>query len=114
MPEAVRRAVKHTWESTLGSTGSTRERAQELVDEVARRAEESARAVRGAGRGVRGVGQKPREAAAGVGDRVREAIGELRFASADDVERLRSEIERLGERLDEVERRLGDAGSRDD
>jgi polyhydroxyalkanoate synthesis regulator phasin len=80
IPEAVRRAVERTFQTTLGSTGLTRERTQEIVDEVVRRAEQSAAR---AGR-------------------------YLRFATAEDMRGLRSEIERLTRRIDVLERKLRD------
>jgi polyhydroxyalkanoate synthesis regulator phasin len=103
VPDAVRRAVARTIQSTLGPATLTRERAQELADEVLRRAED--RAAR-AGRGVRGAGQKPREAAVEVGDRLRDAIADLRGPTADDIEQLRSELELLRLRVDQLERKV--------
>ena len=92
VPDAVRRAVERTVQSTRGSAEGTRERAQELVDDVMRLAEQSAAS---AGRGVRGAGQRPAGAAAGVGDRVRDALQELRAAT-----------ERLAERVAQLEAQL--------
>jgi polyhydroxyalkanoate synthesis regulator phasin len=99
--DAVRRAVERTFQSTLGSSPLTRERAQELADDVLRRAEEGATR---AGRGVRQAGVKQREAAAGVGDRLRDAITEIRSIGGDEIGRLRSEVEDLKRRVDELER----------
>ena len=103
MPDTVRRAVARTFQSTLGSASLTRERAQELADDVLRGAERGA--VR-AGRGVREAGHRQRDAAVGVGDRVREAIAELRGMTGDDLSELRIEIDRLRRRVDELERKL--------
>jgi polyhydroxyalkanoate synthesis regulator phasin len=103
VPDAVRRAVERTFQSTIGSGPLTRERAQELADDVLRRAEESA--VR-AGRGVRQAGVKQREAAAGVGDRLRDAIAEIRSIGGDEIGQLRSEVETLRRRLTKLEREL--------
>jgi polyhydroxyalkanoate synthesis regulator phasin len=103
VPDAVRRAVARTIQSTLGPAALTRERAQELADDVLRRAEGSAAR---AGRGVREAGQKPRDAAAGMGDRLREAIAELRGFGSDEIEELRSEVELLRLRVDQLERKL--------
>jgi polyhydroxyalkanoate synthesis regulator phasin len=99
----VRRAVARTIQSTLGPAALTRERAQELADDVLRRAED--RAAR-AGRGVREAGQKPRHAAVAAGDRLREAIAELRGPTLDQIEQLRSEIELLRLRVDQLERKI--------
>jgi polyhydroxyalkanoate synthesis regulator phasin len=103
VPDAVRRAVERTFQSTLGSSPLTRERAQELADDVLRRAEESA--VR-AGRGVRKAGVRQREAAAGVGDRLRDAIAEIRSIGGDEIGQLRAEVQRLKLRVDELEQKL--------
>ena len=105
--DAVRRAVERTFQSSVGSAGQTRERAQELADEVLRRAEDSAAR---ASRGVREAGSRQRAAAANVGDRVgdrlRDAIAEVTGVHADEVERLRSELASLRARVDELEGRL--------
>jgi polyhydroxyalkanoate synthesis regulator phasin len=100
LPDSVRRAVERTFQSTFGSGGLSRDRAQELVDEVLRHAE--AGAVR-AGRGVREAGQKPREAAAELGERVREALHDLTTGETED---LKSEVDRLSRRVDRLEREL--------
>lgn len=99
----MRRAVARTIQSTLGPAALTRERAQELADDVLRRAE--GRAAR-AGRGVRDAGQKPRDAAVAAGDRLRDAITELRGPTLDQIEQLRSEVELLRLRVDQLERKL--------
>jgi polyhydroxyalkanoate synthesis regulator phasin len=103
MSDAVRRAVEKTVQSTVGSAAMTRERAQDLVDDVVRRAEQGAAR---AGRGVREAGHLPAEAAAGVGDRLRDAILDLRVATREDIRSLGSEIERLAARVDRLEREV--------
>ena len=103
VPDAVRRAVERTFQSTIGAGPLTRERAQELADDVLRRAEESAAR---AGRGVRQAGVKQREAAAGVGDRLRDAIAEIRSIGGDEIGQLRSEVEALRRRVAKLEREL--------
>jgi polyhydroxyalkanoate synthesis regulator phasin len=109
VPDAVRRAVDRTFQSTLGSAGSTRDRAQDLVDDVLRIAEQGAAR---AGRSVRGVREaggrasRQAEAAAGVPERLRDAIGDLRVATREDVRALRAELEALSERVASLEARL--------
>jgi polyhydroxyalkanoate synthesis regulator phasin len=103
VPDAVRRAVERTFQSTLGSRPLTRERAQELADDVLRRAESGA--VR-AGREVRRAGERQREAAVGVGDRLRDAIAEIRSIGGDEIGQLRSDIEALERRVDELEKKF--------
>jgi polyhydroxyalkanoate synthesis regulator phasin len=106
VPDAVRKAVARTIQTTVGPAALTRERAQELADDVLRRAEGGAAR---AGRGVREAGQKPRDAASGVGDRLREAVAELRSFGTYESDQLRSELELLKLRVDALERRLGGA-----
>ena len=108
MPDAVRRAVERTVHSTVGSAGLTRERAQEIVDEVVRRAEQgAARAGRGVRESVGRAGQRQAEAAAGVGDILREAIPDLRVVTRDELRKLRRELDRLGKRVEKLEVELG-------
>jgi polyhydroxyalkanoate synthesis regulator phasin len=109
VPDAVRRAVERTFQTTLGSSPLTRERAQELADDVLRRAESSAAR---AGRGVRKAGERQRDAAVGVGDRLRDAIAEIRSIGGDEIANLRSEIENLRRRIDALERELGERENR--
>jgi polyhydroxyalkanoate synthesis regulator phasin len=106
--DAVRRAVERTVESTLGSGSQTRERAQDLVDDVLRRAEQGAAR---ATRGVREVTDKQREAASGMGERLIAAIHDLRLATGDDVRQLRTTIERLDRRVAKLERRIEGRGA---
>jgi polyhydroxyalkanoate synthesis regulator phasin len=102
----VRRAVERTVHTTVGSAGLTRDRAQEVVDEVVNRAERTAAR---AGRGVRGAGQRPAEAAAGVSDRVREALHDLRQMTGDEMKELRGAIERLASQVESLESRVAAA-----
>jgi polyhydroxyalkanoate synthesis regulator phasin len=78
--EAVRRAVEKTVQSTLGTAGASRDRAQELADDVVRRAS--------------------------VGDRLRDAIQELRTigTAADDIRELRDEVAALRKRVERLEK----------
>jgi polyhydroxyalkanoate synthesis regulator phasin len=85
--DAVRSAVDRTFQATLGQAQLTRERAQELVDEVA-----------------------------GAASRVRDVLEDLRVATGEDVRALRARIEELERRVDALERRgkrapRGTAGS---
>ena len=110
MPGEVRRAVERTVQSTFGSAGMTRDRAQEIVDEVVRRAEQSAaRAGRGVRESVGKAGQRQAEAAAGVGDRLRDAIPDLRVVTRDDLNKLRLEIGRLRKRIESLEQQSSGA-----
>jgi polyhydroxyalkanoate synthesis regulator phasin len=97
VPDSVRRAVERTIESTLGSSAQTRERAQDLVDEVLRRAERATK-------GVREVTDKQREAATGVGGRLRSAVQDLRLATGEDVREIRGALRRLEDRVAKLEK----------
>ncbi len=83
--EALRTAIERTFASTAGSAADTRERAGELLDEVAKRGQD-ARAVAG---------------------RVIEAIQGMRLATRDDLVALREEIVSLQSRVAELEQRAG-------
>lgn len=84
--DALRAAVERTMRATAGSAASTRERAAELVDEVARR-----------GRGARGeLARRGQEAGVGLARRGQEATGEVG-----------RRLELLERRLAELERALG-------
>jgi polyhydroxyalkanoate synthesis regulator phasin len=80
VPEAVRRAVEKTVQSTLGTAGASRERAQQLADDVLRRAS--------------------------VADRLRDAIQDLRTMSSagDDIKELRAEVVALRKRVQQLEK----------
>jgi polyhydroxyalkanoate synthesis regulator phasin len=103
LPDALRRAVERTFQSTVGSAGISRERAQELVDGALHRAEESAAR---AGRGVREAGHRQRDAAAGVGGRVKGLIGDLGGGDDEEIAQLRAEVDRLRRRVEEIDRKL--------
>lgn len=79
--DGLRAAVERTLAATAGTAAETRGRAQELLDEVARR----------------GIGA--RDEVARRGQRTREGLGRIRFATAE-------ELEALGERLGQLELRL--------
>jgi polyhydroxyalkanoate synthesis regulator phasin len=88
MADAVRTAVERTMRATAGSAASTRDRAAELVDEVARRS-----------RGARDeLARRGQEAGAELARRGQDATGEVG-----------RRIEVLERRLAELERRLGDS-----
>ena len=87
----MRRAVERTVQTTVGSAGLTRDRAQEVVDEVVTRAE------------------RTRGAAVGVGDRVRDALHDLRQMTGDEMKDLRAAIERLANQVESLESRLESA-----
>ncbi len=85
--DALRNAVERTLAATAESATGTRERAQGVLDDVVRRSRNAREEVARRGESA--------------GSRLADAIGELRAADGET-------IRRLGERLDEIERRLAD------
>jgi polyhydroxyalkanoate synthesis regulator phasin len=78
LPEALRAAIERTLAATAGQASETRERAQELLDEVARR------------------GQEARE----------RVTRQMRIASGEEVSGLLEQIEALEQRIAALEREL--------
>jgi polyhydroxyalkanoate synthesis regulator phasin len=74
-PETLRSAVDRTVQATLGQAQVTRERAQELVDELA-----------------------------GTAGKVREAIPDLRPVTTEDLKGLQARLDALERRLAKLER----------
>jgi hypothetical protein len=93
LPEALRTAVERTLAAAGGAGADTRGRAQDVLDEVARR-----------GRGAR-------EASASITSRLVEAIQDMRLATGDEVNALGERIEALDRRIAELERELERRGS---
>lgn len=113
--EALRSAIERTFAATAGSAAETRERAGELLDDVARRGqdardevtrrgqearEEVARRGQDARDEVTRRGQEAREAPRALIARVGDAVQRLRGV---DVEAMRREIESLRKRVAELE-----------
>jgi polyhydroxyalkanoate synthesis regulator phasin len=90
LQEALRAAVERTLAATAGSASQTRGRAQELLDDVAKR------------------GQEAREASASVTTRVVEAIQEMRLASGEEVDALDEQLAAIERRVADLEQRLSD------
>jgi polyhydroxyalkanoate synthesis regulator phasin len=88
LPDALRAAVERTLAAAGGAGADTRGRAQDVLDEVARR-----------GRGAR-------EASAAVTSRLVEAIQDMRLATGDEVKALGEQIEALDRRIATLEREL--------
>lgn len=84
--DALRSAVERTLAATAESASGTRDRAQELLDDVVRRGQSA--------------GQRVARGSESATARLAEAIGELRAADSEG-------LQRLADRLDAVERRLG-------
>jgi chromosome segregation ATPase len=87
-PGDLRDAVERTVQATLGSAERQRERTQGALDDLA---------------GT--VDQLRRGAEAGIA-RGRRAIEERRPATSEDIRELKTELRRIGRRLDEIEERL--------
>jgi len=106
LQEALRAAVERTLAATAGSASETRGRAQELLDDVAKRGQEARDTV-----GRRG--QEAREASASVTTRVVEAIQEMRLASGEEVRALEEQLAAIERRVSDLEQRSRDARERD-
>jgi chromosome segregation ATPase len=87
-PGDLREAVERTVQATLGSAERQRERTQGAIDDLA---------------GT--VDQLRRGAEAGIA-KGRRAIEDRRPATSEDIRELKTEIRRIGRRLDEIEDRL--------
>jgi polyhydroxyalkanoate synthesis regulator phasin len=96
VPDSVRTAIERTFAATAEGAAGTRERAGEVLDEVARRGREARHA-------VAGRAQDARESSSGAASRVIEAIEGMRLASRDDVRALSKQIEDLSRRVEELE-----------
>src|SRR5215207_6482415 len=105
LSDALREAVERTFAATAGSADDTRERAGELLDEVARRSTDARDAVDEARRAVLRRGQEASRAPRAMAQRVRDVARVMRRGSPEEVEELRAEIRRLRKRLAELERR---------
>jgi len=81
----VQDSLREAVERTFAATAQTRERAGELLDEVARR------------------GQEAQEASAGLAGRVVDAIEGLRLATKDDVRELEASLAELSKRVAALE-----------
>jgi polyhydroxyalkanoate synthesis regulator phasin len=92
VPEGLREAI----ERTFAATAQTRERAGDLLDEVARRGQEAREA-------VIDRTQEAGEASAGMASRVVEAIEGLRLATKDDVRELEAKVAELSKRVAALE-----------
>ena len=102
--DALRSAIEKTFAATTGSAVETRERAGELLDDVARRGEEARDEVARRGQEARDeVARRGQEAQRGVSERISSALQRLRGA---EVGRLQREVEALRKRLAELEQQL--------
>ena len=91
--EALRSAIERTFAATAGSAADTRDRAGELLDDVARRGQEARDE----------VARRGQEARHGVSDRIASALERLRGV---DVEAMQREIDGLRRRVADLEQQL--------
>lgn len=96
MPDSLRMAVERTFAATTEGAAQSRERAGEMLDEVARRGRDAREA-------VAGRAQEARESSAGAAAKVIEAIEGMRLASRDDVRSLAEQVEELSAKVKELE-----------
>lgn len=100
LPEALRTAIERTFAATAGET---RERAGDVLDEVARRGHEARQA-------VARRGQEARHASSAAASRVVKAVQDLRLATGEDLRALGDRLISLEDRLTQLERSLEEAG----
>lgn len=94
--ERLRAAVERTVAATAGTAAETADRAQELLDEVARRGFEAREE-------VTRRGAEAREEVTRRGQRTREGLAKIRLAGADELQGLAARVEELEQRLERVE-----------
>jgi polyhydroxyalkanoate synthesis regulator phasin len=98
--ESLRNAIESTYAATVGSAGDTRERVEELLDDVTRRGREAREQV------VR-RGQEARDEVVRRGQEARqEMVGRAQEASADVVHKVEEELRAISERLARLEAAL--------
>ena len=103
--DALRTAIEKTFAATAGSAAETRERAGELLDDVARRGQEARDEVARRGQGARDeVARRGHEARLGVSERVSTTLRRLRGGT--DTEAMERELKTLRSRVAELEQRL--------
>jgi polyhydroxyalkanoate synthesis regulator phasin len=95
-PDSLRTAIERTFAATAEGAAETRERAGEMLDDVARRGREARTA-------VAGRAQEARETSAGAASKVIEAIEGMRLATHDEVRELSKQVEELSRRVSELE-----------
>jgi polyhydroxyalkanoate synthesis regulator phasin len=98
LPEGLRTAIERTFAATAEGAAETRGRAEGMLDEVSRRGRDARQA-------VTGRAQDAREGSATAANRVIEAIEGMRLATRDEVRTLEREVERLAERVKQLEAR---------
>ena len=96
VPDSLRQAIERTFSATAEGAAETRDRASEMLDDVARRGRE-------AGKSVAGRAQEARESSAGAASKVIEAIEGMRLASHEDVRELTKQVEQLSRRVEKLE-----------
>ncbi len=102
--EALRSAIERTFAATAGSAAETRDRAGELLDDVARRGQEARDEVARRSQEAREeVTRRGHEARHGVSERISAALQRLRGVDAEAMQR---EIEALRRRVSELEQQL--------
>ena len=85
--DALRSAIERTFAATAGSAAETRDRAGELLDDVARRGQEAREEVARRGQEAREeVARRGQEARHGVSERISAALQRLRGVDVDAME----------------------------
>ncbi len=99
VPDSLRTAIERTFAATAEGTAQSRERAGEMLDDVARRGREAREA-------VAERAQEARESSTSAASRVIEAIEGMRLASRDDVRELSKQVDELSRRVKELEAKV--------
>jgi polyhydroxyalkanoate synthesis regulator phasin len=108
LPEALRAAIERTLEATASSAATTRDRAQELVGDVAPGAGAPLRERAGELLDeVARLGQEAGQQLARRGKEARDAVG---LAGRGEIARLEAKLQALEARIEELERRLAERG----
>ena len=96
VPDSLRAAIERTFAATAEGAAQSRERAGEVLDEVARRGREAREA-------VTGRAHDARESSERAASRVIDAIEGMRLASREEVRELSKQVEELSRRVEELE-----------
>ena len=105
--ESLRDAVERTYAATVESAAGTRGRAQELLDEVARRGQEAREVVSQRGNEARDAlaqrGHDAQEASAGIAARAVEAVEGMRLVTREELRVVEERVAELSRRVSKLE-----------
>jgi polyhydroxyalkanoate synthesis regulator phasin len=99
LPEGLRTAIERTFAATAEGAAGTRDRAEGMLDEVARRGREARQA-------VSERAQDARESSAGAAAKVIDAVEGMRVANREDLRELSGQVAELSKQVDRLETRV--------